>query len=134
MIPAPEPVAAALDLPLRTQVLHLSRTRTANGRPVIHCEEYLPASQADVNALSRQAGQWSLYESLSQAGTPVTSAVCKVASVVADATLAQRLRVPTGHPLLLLRQTHFGPDHRPVLYCENYHNSAVIEFHILRRC
>ena len=64
----------------------------------------------------------------------VVSAVCKVVPVIADQNLSAQLNVSQQHPLLLLRQTHYSTDNRPILYCENYHNCDLIEFHVIRRC
>jgi GntR family transcriptional regulator len=119
----------APDAPL----VHFSRTRTANGVPVIHCEEYVATSLLEHAALDDLQDDWSLYKVIKDTRWEIVSAVCKVVPVVADDNLAARLKVAPRHPLLLLRQTHFAAGQKAVLYCENYHNSSVIEFHILRR-
>jgi GntR family transcriptional regulator len=133
-IPASGYLASTLGLDPGAPLLHFSRTRTANGTPVIHCEEYLSASVMDHQDAHRLAGEWSLYDVLKDVQAEVVSAVCKVVPVVADQSLAARLNVPLHHPLLLLRQTHYSTDNRPILYCENYHNCDLIEFHVIRRC
>jgi GntR family transcriptional regulator len=122
-----------LNLPQGAPLLHISRTRTANRRPVIQAEEYVPTAILDPAALPLRRKDWSLYELLKSSGTPIESAVTKLKAVSADARLARALKVPAKSPLLLLRQTHFASGHRPILYCENYHNTAIIEFQILRR-
>lgn len=132
-IPATEQLAAVFQLTAEAPLLHFSRTRTANGVPVIQSEEYLPASLLDPETVHQRHGDWSLYQILKDARLEIASAICKVVPVVANELLAARLNVPLHHPLLLLRQTHFTTEHQPVLYCENYHNSSVIEFHVLRR-
>lgn len=132
IIPATDHLATVFDVAPGTSLIHFSRTRTANGVPVIQCEEYLSATILKPETID-QKNDWSLYQVLKDAHLGITSAVCRVASVIADESLAAHLKVPTHHPLLLLRQTHYATDQRPVLYCENYHNSSVIEFHVLRR-
>ncbi len=132
-IPATENLADILEVPSGTPLMHLSRTRTANGIPVIHCEEYLPLTLLGIDEIETPQGDWSLYKLLKEAGFSISSAVCKVAPVVADQNLVAKLNVQLNHPLLLLRQTHFANDNRPILYCENYHNSSVIEFHLIRK-
>ncbi len=131
-IEAPEYLAGILGLDPGAPLLHFSRTRTANNIPVIHCEEYVSAQIVSDQVVMN--GDWSLYEVLRDAQAAVVSAVCKVIPVVADENLAARLSVPRRHPLLLLRQTHYATDNRPILYCENYHNCDLIEFHVIRRC
>ena len=133
-ISASEHLAGLLGLEPGATLLHFSRTRTANGTPVIHCEEYVSAQIIDHRATRELDGEWSLYDVLKEAQAEVVSAVCQVMPVVADHRLSDQLNVPLQHPLLLLRQTHYATDNRPILYCENYHNCDLIEFHVIRRC
>jgi GntR family transcriptional regulator len=133
-ITASDHLAGVLGVDAGAPLLHFSRTRTASGTPVIHCEEYVSAQIVLDQDAGRLDGDWSLYDVLKQAQAAVVSAVCKVIPVAADKQLAHRLSVPLHHPLLLLRQTHYSSDNRPTLYCENYHNCDLIEFHVLRRC
>lgn len=132
-MPATDHLAKVFGVVVGTSLIHFSRTRTANGIPVIQCEEYLLATILKPETINDQKSDWSLYKVLKDAHLEITSAVCKVIPVVADESLATQLKVPARHPLLLLRQTHYATDQQPVLYCENYHNSSVIEFDILRR-
>jgi GntR family transcriptional regulator len=117
------------------EFLHISRTRTANGRPVIHCEDYVPGHLLPARLLPQQesASTWSLYEALAKARAQPALAHCTVTPIVADYAIAERLDLEPGHPLLLLKQLHYTPTGRPVLYCENWHNSTLIEFQIMRR-
>jgi GntR family transcriptional regulator len=133
-IPATHYLAGVLAIDLGAPLLHFSRTRTANNIPVIHCEEYVSAQILTDPHTRRLDGDWSLYDVLKASMAEVISAVCKVIPVVADQSLATRLSVPLQHPLLLLRQTHYSTDNRPILYCENFHNCELIEFHVIRRC
>jgi len=133
-ISASKDLANVLGLDAGAALLHFSRTRTANNTPVIHCEEYVSAQIIAGWAKRLLEDDWSLYDVLKQAQAGVVSAVCKVIPMVADENLAYRLSVPVHHPLLLLRQTHYSTDNRPILFCENYHNCDLIEFHVIRRC
>jgi GntR family transcriptional regulator len=132
-VPASVELAQALNVEPGALLWHFSRTRTASGRPVIHCEEYVPADLLPADGMPADAPDWSLYRALAGHNLAVTSAVCKILPVIADERLANCLHVSPKHPLLLLRQTHYAAGNQPVLYCENYHNSAIIEFHIIRR-
>jgi DNA-binding GntR family transcriptional regulator len=60
-------------------------------------------------------------------------ASCLVVPVVAADDIATRLHLEVGHPLLLMKQRHYTQAGRPVLYCENWHNSGLLEFQIIRR-
>jgi GntR family transcriptional regulator len=133
IIPAPPEISTILELAPTAPLFHISRTRTANQKPVIQAEEYISTSILNADLLSVQHKDWSLYKLLQEIGKPVTTALCRVKAISADKQQSHQLRVPLRHPLLLLRQIHFTEDHRPVLYCENYHNSSIIEFQLLRR-
>ena len=132
VIPASPQLSEILCVGANAPLLHISRTRAANRKPVIRAEEYVSTGILSPMALPHHRGDWSLYNLLKTLGSPIVSAVCRIKAVSADARLSRQLRVPLGCPLLLLRQVHFASDHRPILYCENYHNSSIIEFQVLR--
>jgi GntR family transcriptional regulator len=135
LAPVEQRIAALFDLSPDARVLHISRTRLANGHPAVYSDEYLPESVLGPESMVLQSSteDWSLYARLHQAGVEIAFATCKVVPVVADEALATRLRIQAGHPLLLLKQLHFTAVGQPVLYCENYHNSAFIEFQTVRK-
>lgn len=133
-IGATEQVAKALGLDPGAPLVHFTRTRTANAIPVIHCEEYVSAQLFGPTGSSRLEGDWSLYEVLRASQAEVVSAICKIIPVVADPRLSEFLQVPLHQPLLLLSQTHYSSDNHPILYCDNFHNCEMIDFHLIRRC
>ena len=55
-----------------------------------------------------------------------------VTAVSATAQQARQLEIKPKSPLLFMREIHFGENGRRVLYSINYHNSAVIDFTLLR--
>jgi GntR family transcriptional regulator len=132
-------LTAELRLPMGAELCHLRRTRLADGRPVILCDDYLPmtllAGQgigADAMA-AEVAERGSLYAWLEERlELRVDSALTRIEPVAADRETAPALRVPKGSALLRLRQTHYTPDGSAVLYSENLHNSDVIHFHVIR--
>lgn len=128
-------VARLFGLRPDAELIHFSRTRLASGRPVIHCEEFVPTDLLGdaLDASRKRVGDWSLYEVLRRAGVRIASAICKVVPAVAGSDLGARLNVKAGHPLLLLKQLHYTSKGQPVLYCENFHNGDLIEFYVARR-
>ena len=125
--------------PRGTQVVHLTRVRLADGRPVILCDDYFVADVVPDRLTPEQleaevVSLGSLYGWFDQhLGLPIDSALTHIEPVAATATIQKALEVPRGTPLLRLRQTHYTADGRPVLYSENVHNSNVIQFHVQRR-
>jgi GntR family transcriptional regulator len=122
-------------LPANSRFLHISRTRLASGHPAVYSIEYVLENLLGPTAALPQenAADWSLYDTLTQAGITIAFATCKVAPVLADELLASRLRVKVGHPLLLLKQLHYTKTNQPVMYSENYHNCDFIEFQSIRK-
>ena len=55
-----------------------------------------------------------------------------IAAVRADAERARLLKVRPGTPLLLLREPHYDPAGKPVLFTVNYHNSNLVQFTLTR--
>jgi GntR family transcriptional regulator len=132
-------VSDELRQPRGTKVVHLTRVRLADGRPVILCDDYFVDDRV-ANGLAPEqieaevVSLGSLYGWFDQhLGMPIDSALTHIEPVAADGTMAEALKVPKGSPLLRLRQTHFTADGTPVLYSENVHNSNVIQFHVQRR-
>lgn len=135
-VTATEQLASELEVDVGAPLLHLSRTRLADGAPVIQCEEYLPLALLRSRGVdpSELGATGSLYEFFdARLGRRVVLTRTTVLPAVATSTLAARLRIPRGHPLLLLEQIHFAADQRPVLVSRNYHNPDVIQFRIIRR-
>lgn len=117
------------------RVWHVSRTRLANGRPVVYCEDFVPVELLSDSTLIPEApsSDWSLYEALARVGMAPAWARCTIVPTTADATVAERLCISPGFPLLLLRQLHYMSSGAVVLYSENWHNSSLLEFEIMRR-
>ncbi|MBA2528978.1 MAG: GntR family transcriptional regulator [Euzebyales bacterium] len=135
-VPAPAELADRFDVAVDIPLVHVRRTRTADGRPVLHCEEWIPEdvlpSRTAVDDL--HAGE-SLYGRLEHLGVAITEAVAKVIPVRAGTILGARLGIDAATPILLLRQTHYsaGAAERPVMFTENFYNSELIELHAIRR-
>lgn len=132
-IPASSWLSETLHIDRDTPILHISRTRTANQRPVIHCEEYISTTLLSPKQLPDDQTDWSLYHLITATGESLASAVCNITAVAADELIAHKLDVPVNFPLLLMQQTHLNDENEPILFCKNYHNTTVIEFQVLRR-
>jgi len=134
-------VAGELRLPKQARVCHIKRVRLANDRPVILCDDYLPADVLVERGIHVEevrpqilARGGSLYEWLERdIGRPIDTALARIEPVVASASAARTLDVEPGTALLRLRQTHYGMDGAEILYSDNLHNSNVMHFHVVRR-
>lgn len=132
-----EIIAEKLQIDPTQRVLHISRIRTADGIPVILSEEYISLELLEDTTLPYEAencDNWSIYEYLAQAGYPIDMAGTRIKSLVADRRLARLLEIKEGRSLLSLEQIHFSNNYpKPVLYCINYHNDAIIDIEVIRK-
>ena len=134
-------VAGELRLPKQARVCHIKRVRLADERPVILCDDYLPADVLVERGIRLEdvrpqilARGGSLYEWLEQdIGRPIDTAMARIEPVVATTSTALSLDVAPGTALLRLRQTPYGMDGAEILYSDNLHNSNVMHFHVVRR-
>ena len=132
-VEAPHGVAEALRVPAKQRVACISRVRLSDGKPLGLASEYLPLSPAVPFATLQTFGGGSLYQFLSDTlAVVLVRSEMSVMAVAATAAQARLLDVRPGAPLLLMRETHVGPEDRRVLYSVNHHNSAVIDLTLAR--
>lgn len=133
---ADEELATHLQIDEGEPVVHISRTRTADGMAVLHCEEWIPEDLLpEVTALDGFDEDDSLYEALAEMGLAVRQAIARVVPLVPDTELRRRLETRPGVPVLLLEQQHFGAAQidRVVLFSRNYYNTERVDLHTVRR-
>ena len=129
-------IALALNVAHGAPMMHLSRTRLANDMPVSQSEDQLPlevfeSMGADPNELlTAPSLSWYLSERLK---LEIVSAETEVVPCVATPRLADRLKVPRGHTLLMLYHIHLTASQRPIMVSRNYGNPDLIKFRLTRR-
>jgi GntR family transcriptional regulator len=130
--PSPS-VRAALELDGDAQVLVLERVRTASGRPVVFSTDVMPAALVPSHEGAHQGMPESLYEWLrTRCGIVPHHGVARVRPVVATSTIARRLDIRRGSPLLVLEQVDFTAENRPFLYSLEYHVPDAFEITVYR--
>ncbi|MDR3495581.1 MAG: GntR family transcriptional regulator [Ancalomicrobiaceae bacterium] len=133
-IDPPVAVAQELELARNETVGLISRVRLFNNTPFVVAREYvvLGAEPRSFETLSRFGGT-SLYEFLRQEfGLAISHSKARLTAVASDAAMAKVLNLKKGAPLLLMHETHYGFDGKPVLLAVNCHNTEVIEFTSMR--
>jgi GntR family transcriptional regulator len=133
---ASEDIADDLQVEAGAPVVHIRRTRTADDRPVVHCEEWVPIDLLPTpTALDNLGPEDSLYQALQDNGLHVRQAVTRFVPVLPDDDVRRRLAVRPREPVLLLEQRHYvGTEiDRVVLLSKNYYNTALIDLHLIRR-
>jgi GntR family transcriptional regulator len=113
--PAGPDVAAALAVATGSEVVRLTRVRTADGRPVSVSTSYLPRELLRGHDLDRLLDGESLYAQLEHAfGLVVHTTEDSFDLARADAAAAARLEVEAGEPLLLILRHAFDRAGRPL--------------------
>ncbi|HEU4964615.1 MAG TPA: GntR family transcriptional regulator [Bacilli bacterium] len=111
-------------------MLFLTRVRTADGEPVVYCEDRIPQALLP-EGLNGFDG--SLFHLLEAAGRPIAYAKTTIKPLAKHPTVFPALNVREGQALLLLEQMHVDIHEQPVLLSRNYFRTDTFHFHVLRR-
>jgi GntR family transcriptional regulator len=114
-----------------TKLLQLKRIRTADGKPVVYCEDFLnielfPLAETE----NFTASLFDLLEN--KYGLKIKYALTEINPVIANQKLVSKLEVQPNMPLLLLKQLHYDEKDQLFLYSKNYFRSDQFQFRVLR--
>ena len=124
---------ATLALTPDDRVVKVCRVKLAGERPVAYIEDLVPASVANLEAL-REGFQGSVLDFLRQQGVPKPDhARADIQAITADEALAAKLKQAPGTALLLLEETLFSTEGKPIDYSRNYFVPGFFNFHVIRR-
>lgn len=132
VVPATAEVTGALLLDDGAEVYRLSRVRLADEHPVIVLEDYLSVSLVSRDTIEQFDGQGSLFAFLAGLNLIIAVARAVLKPVLPSKEIAEALDVSRREPLLLLRQTHFDNQNKPLIYSDNYINASYIGYHVRR--
>jgi GntR family transcriptional regulator len=112
------------------KILNITRIRTADGDPVVYCEDrlplrLLPEGLEDFNG--------SIFDSLAAIGRPIAYAETTILPIAHHDVVFPALGVKGKTALLHLEQLHFDANDCPVLLSSNYFRTDTFHFHVLRR-
>jgi len=126
-------VAAALDIAEGSHVAMIERTRLVDGEPLAWANEYISFStEAEFASIQRFDGG-SLFHFLTKTlRRKITYNKSVLTAVSTTSKIAGYLHLRRGHPLLLIRETHYDEEGLPVLYLLNYYNTELVDFAVLR--
>jgi GntR family transcriptional regulator len=130
--PARAEEARALHLTPGEPVIRLERVRLQGDDPLIYSLDVVPRGLLGERAPD---GAWdgSLGELLASRGHEMASATAEIRAVTLDRAVARRIGWPGGKSWLLMVQTNFTRDGRPIIYSHDYHRGDVFTFNVLRR-
>ncbi|NPV87426.1 MAG: GntR family transcriptional regulator [Anaerolineae bacterium] len=128
-------VAEMLDIQPGDAVLVVDRIRTAGGVPIVWTIDILPVALFG-GALPQGISikDASLYDYVyKQLGVRVMHGVATLRPVAANQEMAHKLNTRLRDPLLLLEQTDYDEQGRPVIYSAEYHLPDKITFVLYRK-
>lgn len=125
-----EEEADALRLPDGFKVLRFVRVYVANGAPITHSRISLPAHRLPGMETFDMRNK-SIFGTIRERfGLTVARADRWIKGSSADATLAERLDIEEGHPLLHIRSIAYDAEQRPLEYYRAYYNADISPIHI----
>jgi GntR family transcriptional regulator len=132
--PADRELSQSLGLPPGELVTVLERVRLADDRPVVWSRDAVPQRFLDVADAEAMSGDdASLYELLYKLHqVTVYRGVAELSPKSATASLAERLQVRRGAPLLYIQQVDYDGSGTPILCSVEYHVSDWISFTLER--
>ncbi len=130
--PASDEEAGALRQAAGSTVVRLERVRSLDTRPVIYSIDVIPESVVGSD-LATIDWSGSLRALLDGRGAAMASSTAQLRAVTLPRGVATALGEDPRGPWLLMVQTHFTTDGRPVLYSHDYHRGDALTFNVLRR-
>lgn len=128
VVPASDPVARQLALPVGTAVVQILRVRLADEVPLSFDETYLP-EELGRKVMADDLVTEPIFSLLEQRySTPLLEAEYQMEASIAGTAVAIALSVPPGSPIFLIERTSFSVGHRPVDYEKLHYRGDRIRF------
>jgi GntR family transcriptional regulator len=133
-------VAKHLEIEEGTPIFVVNRLRLATDTPIVWSQEMLPAAALDgrmpnASEFETQSRETqSLYDYLEKHhGIRIFQGTAVLRPIAAPKDVAEKLQIHRNDILLLISQTDYDENHRPVIYSDEYHLSDKITFLIHRK-
>lgn len=124
--------ASSLEVPAGVRVTRVSRTMSADSRPVAYLVDILPLEILKPGELNDQF-DGSVLDYLLKRGDPLTISQTNITAVNATAEVAKMLEIQRGDVLLQLVARLFTASGKVVDYSQSYFVPGYFNFHIVRR-
>ena len=126
--------AKKLGLAPTDEMLFVSRIVTSDGRPVIYCEDYIPKALVRDPDFTDKDLEAPIFEFLREkCGVEAYLDVAEVRAAAASGTLAQRLGVAQGAPLLYMDEVDYDFEGAPLMYSRQFFVDGAIAHTVVRR-
>jgi GntR family transcriptional regulator len=129
---ATDEFAGALDVPLETPLVRVSRTMSVNTRPVAYLVDVLPEEILHPEELTGKFSG-SVLDYLIQRGDPLTVSRTEITASNATADVAKKLELQRGDVLLHFTAKLFTASAKVVDCSHSYFVPGYFKFHIVRK-
>lgn len=121
-------VAAALTLPVETEVVRIDRLRLANGEPIAFDTTWLPLRYGALLRDSDLTSETIFHILEARYGVPIEQGAFSFTAAVADAQLAQSLQVAPGTALLVIERVSYTRNNDPVYVQRRYYRTDRVQY------
>ena len=131
-VKADEEHAAALDVPVKTALVRVSRIMQADARPVAYLIDTLSEDIVSAEELNGKFNG-SMLDFLLQRGDPLTVSRAAISASGASAEVAKMLEIQRGDVLLEFTAKLYTATAKVIDYSSSYFLPGYFKFHIVRR-
>jgi len=133
LVKAEPSFAAKFGVEEGTDILVLKRIRTADGKPVVYSRDYfVPRLSAQFLGINDE--NVSIYDFLeTSCGLNIGTGFAEILPVAAEDWLAEWLEIPSGQPVLMIKQVVTDIQGEPLIYAEEYLRADCFKLVINRR-
>ena len=127
-------IALKLGIAKTDEMLLVSRVVTADEKPVIYCEDYIPKALIKHNDYTELDLETPIFYFLKQfCGKEAYLDLTCLHAVAATGAVAERLHVAVGTPLLYMDELDYDFEGNPIMYSRQYYVDGVIPHTVMRR-
>ena len=125
-------LASKLDIPKGTEILKIYRTCTADGKPVIYCEDVIEKSIIKDEYTSEDFKPSIFNFLLEHCGIKVYMDLTRISAESSDVITSRELEVEMHTPLLVMDEIDYDFEGKVIFYSKQYFISGAIEQTVLR--
>lgn len=127
-------IAQKLGIAKTDEMLLVSRIVTFDEKPVIYCEDYIPKSLIKHGDYTELDLETPIFYFLKQfCGKDAYLDLTEIHALAAFGSVAERLRVQPGTPVLYMDELDYDFDGQPVMYSRQYYVEGAIPHTVMRR-
>lgn len=141
VVQASDTVASKLEMSTGNNLVLVERTYAADGIPTIFARTYIaservPGGTENLIAMFnlKKSKVFTLFDLLEEVfKDPIKYAIAEIESAIVDNKLSHLLKMEEGKSVVLLKEVHRDMKNVPMLYSEDFINTAVFKIHVLRK-